>query len=674
MIPQECIDSDSAAQKLYASLYDLLGPEYKVIQHLSLPEKMSGSLFWIHNKQQSLFIYLSHADKADFSVDTSDKESIKNLLRGNETRWLLKLQESLLPAAFKAYKTRLAPILFIHSEISQTSLKLGIKSLGLYLLGKEVLENNTLDDLINKLLGQPCSDAINNYIRYRFSPETHLISTSKATLSTLKDVMLDENQEIAAKADIVLSKEKRRFKNLNLTGLNGGSSSGKTQALLSRAKLLRKLHPDKSILILSINEVSKNQLKASYKDFASEDNKTEILSFNQWCKEQLKLSTKLVYEEEVNQIIESLIIPRLKENGISLSTFLHELDFIHGRCIFYEKEYLKAVQRSQPYHLNKEHYPHIWKAVLTLKSELQLRDWKLWSELPQLLWDSLQNDPFKKSYDHILIDDAHNFSPISFDLMKVVMTPKTGQLFITQDPNQGLINPIQLWKDTGLDLRNHATRLNNHYNINPCILNAASSFYLKRLPEDTDKHLLKNPDEISKHPIPELLHFHSKNDERNRLLNEIKEHIQRQTRLDEILIITQNDEASKELETLIGETLKCNIEILNRHQFQTQQTTNKLKICNIMQAQGLTAPYVFIFGIQDLFENELATETGANEHQALVQENTRKLSMAMTRARKELTLFMTSEAIPDAFISNAIKTPTINSSYNAEVHDLKQLG
>jgi len=35
---------------------------------------------------------------------------------------------------------------------------------------------------------------------------------------------------------------------------------------------------------------------------------------------------------------------------------------------------------------------------------------------------------------------------------------------------------------------------------------------------------------------------------------------------------------------------------------------------------------------------------------------------------------MTSEAIPDAFISNAIKTPTINSSYNAEVHDLKQLG
>lgn len=672
MIPQDCVHSAQGSQTLHQTLYEQLGPGYTVIQHLTLPKKLNGSLLWIQYQQQSLFLYLSNSKDRNFSFNKA-KNNLKDLVKNSEIVQLLKLQQKLLPKQLKAHKAQLTPFLVLFTNISKNKLNIGIKSLGLYLYGRESLEDGNLAELIYKNLGKPNTAIIHHHIRHIFSPETRLTYNKPLELSELSHCLLDDEQEAAIKSDIFLPKEKRRINNYNLTGINGGTTCGKSEALITRTKLIREIHPENNLLILTINKASTHALKERYSNIAPDDTKTKVLYFNQWCNEQLKMPNNLVYVSEINEIIESLISPRLKKNGISLATFFHELDFIHGRTIFYENEYLKAIQTSQPYHLNKEHYPHIWKSVLTLKSELSIRGWTLWSELPQLLWDSIQKDPFsRESFDHILMDDAHYFPPIAFELIKTMLKPTTGQLFITQDPNQGIINPCMFWQDTGLDLRDHCIRLNHHYKINPTIINAANAFSLNRLPDETDKDIIRDIPQAEENPIPELLHFHSLRDEENRLLNELKKHIQNNTILQDILVITPNDETSRELANLIESTLKITVERLDEHHSHNFHQRNGIGICHFMQAQGLVVPFVFIFGLEQLFESEKNLNTGTNEYQALLIENTRKLSMAMTRANKELTLFMLSENIPEDFISPHINIPTVNTTTNAEVHYLRK--
>lgn len=667
LIPKYCIDTNPASLRLHKVLYDQLGPNYRVIQHLDSPVELPGSLLWIQHDKQSLFLYLSQFTQDELSLQKDNKDSVKDLLKSPEVAQLLKLQGKLLPKQLHSHKVQLAPFLVIFSNLDNGSINVGLKTHGLFLVGKDYLENNNLGSLIYKLLGKHYSRAIHSYIRHIFCPETLTTTHNSIELSHLSNHLLNNDQETAMKADIVLPREKRRVKNCNLTGINGGACSGKTETLVRRAKLLRNFYLEPNILLLTINKLSQKSLKDSYLKISPDDKKTDIFSFYQWCQEKLKAQKQPVFVDDVLNIIEAKICPKLARKEIDLPTFLHELDYIHGRVIFYEKDYIKVPQTDQPYILSKEQYSHIWRAVLLLKNELALSNLILWSELPQLLWDSLQKNPFSHNYDHILVDDSHFFPPIAFELFKKVLKPNTGQLFVTQDPNQGLINPCVLWKDTGLDLRGHSTRLNSYHKVNPYILNATNAFYLNRLPEQTDKHILQDLPLSKNKPIPELLHFHSVRDEENRLINEIKNHVKIGQQLNEILIITMNHKRTQQLAELLKKTLNVSIDLLSENKFQPYQQRKGIGICSIVQAQGSQAQHVYIFGVQQLFDMESNVDLSTRENQVLWRENTQKLSYAMSRARKKLTLFMTMDTIPEFFISPHLKIPTANTAKKADI-------
>lgn len=672
LIPNNCVGSHPATLQLHKALYELLGPDFKVVQHLVPQKELPGSLFWIEKNRQSLFIYQSHCTPDEFAFKKNNQEGAKALLANPHIDKLLKFQNILLPKQLQAHKAELAPLLMIFSNINNEHVNIGIKSSNLYLLGKEYLRGQELGKIVHKLLGKQYSQNIHNYMRHIFSPETLISKQNNLQIPSLANLLLNHDQELAMKLDISLPPEKRRVKNFNLAGINGGASSGKSETLIKRVKLLRDLEPETNLLLLTINKYSQKNLKDSYSKISPKDKNTEILNFYQWCQEKLKtVPRKLVYIDDVIDLIENKIGPQLKKNDISIATFLHELDYIHGRVIFYEKDYVKTPQISQPYSLSREQYSQVWKAALSLKGALISEDLMLWSELPQRLWDSLQKKPFIQDYDHILVDDSHFFPPIAFELFKKMLKPNSGQLFITQDPNQGLINPCILWKDTGLDLRGESVRLNSFYDINPYILNATNAFYLNRLPEQTDKHILQNLPISKDKPIPELLHFNTIRDEENRLINEIKNYIKIGQKLEDILIITMNRETSKRLNHLVKKTLDITLDQLDENEFQYFQERKRIGICNIMQTQGLKAQYVFIFGIAQLLDQEKNTSLDTNESQILWRENTQKLSNAMSRARKKLTLFLTAEKIPDSFLSPHIKTPTADSSFKAQVSYLQ---
>lgn len=670
MVPEECIDTNKVAKALHQNMYNQLGPQYRVVQHIKLMDTnaaFSGSLFWVQFKQQSLFIYLhdAPADYFDGSKDNDDEnnqEAIKNkLLNDDDFIALTKFQSRLLPKQLQKYSAHLTPILIIFGNVENEKLNQGIKSLGIYLFGKEkVSSNSNLNELIYQYMGKSLSSSIHHHVRCVFNPELAIYSHQ------IDKCLLDNEQEMAMKVDLLLSKQRRRDKHLNLRGVNGGTNSGKSEIILQRAKIINQNNDGQRVLILTPNNISQMSLNRRYYNLLPTDKGTEILSLTQWCSSLLKNTKTLVANDEISALVNNIANHRLKENDISISVFLQETNFILGRDIFYEKDYIKTKRNSQTYNLSEDQYKNIWQTLLTIKSQLEVNNSLLSAELPQLLWDSIQSTNIDNQYDHILIDDAQLFPPIAFKLIRKAIKPKTGQLFITQDPNQHFSNACNLWKDTGLDLRGHSIRLMHSYQINPYILNAASSFYLHRLPDGLDKTIHRNLPDVSENPKPQLLHFHSVIDEENRLLDKIKNLILNGTKAKDILLISINDKTTAHYNKRISETLGIFVETLKGD----TQTREGLGICNLLHANGQIASHVFIVGLQSLYDAENKIKDNSSKYEALVIENTHKVTMAMTTAKKELTLFITADKIPRDFISPHIDTPTTNTESYAEVVSL----
>ncbi len=481
---------------------------------------------------------------------------------------------------------------------------------------------------------------------------------------------MDNEQEIAIKTGMLEPINESRFKHLNLRSVHGETNSGKTETILHRAKLINQsgyFENNQRVLILTPDQASKISLNKRYYSLHPTDKKTEILSLTEWCAKLLKPKEEIIDEENIFGLIHTTSSKHLSKNKISIATFFQELNFILGRAFFHQNDYLNAERSEQNCNLTKKQLKHIWKTLQSVKSEVALSNNVLAAELPQQLLKSLSStSPFKEHYDHVLMDDAHLFPPIAFELMKKVIKPKVGQLFISQNPNQRLINTCNLWKETSLDLRGNCTSLIHNYQINPYILNAASSFYLHRLPETHDRAIHRNLPDVSHSPMPQLLHFHSVKDEKNRLVDKIKKLIHNNIKPKDILLITTQSESIHYYEKLFTETLEIPVEAANGG----NKYRKGLGICSLSHAHGQVASHVFIVGLQHIYNAESNIRKNHGQHKSLVAENTHKLTMAMTCAKKDLTLFITSEVIPADFISPHIDIPTMNSENYAEVRSL----
>jgi len=205
---------------------------------------------------------------------------------------------------------------------------------------------------------------------------------------------------------------------------------------------------------------------------------------------------------------------------------------------------------------------------------------------------------------------------------------------------------------------------------NPLILDAANAYLRKRLHSQITPISNNEKSKDSKFSPPKLLHFYRQKDEENRLLSEVKNLVHNNINPSDILIVTTSVTLKKSLVTLIETTLVVSCEALTTN--NSHRHANTIGICTLgfLQNHMLTAPHVFITGLNLLDASETQFHNEPEKEQQLVIKNTRQLAMAMTRAKKELTLFTTADEIPTAFISQHFHTPTNDSETKAEVRYL----
>lgn len=683
MIPEYAVHASETTKKTHQKLSQMLGNGYKVVQYLNVespfynqdtnnnkihPSKKtaSGSLFWIKKGSQSLFIYISNTATDKITIDKNQQDTVRQALSNSaEIKAILQLQQSLLPKGLHAHKAKLIPILMFFPESNNNKIKIGIKSHGLYLQGKESLESAPLLKLLRTHMGMGLSHSVLNHMRRVFSPELILQQQNQP--------LLDDDQEIALKSELHLPIDARRSENYNLRVLNGVAGSGKTQVLIRRAQLIRTLFPTQKVLILCNNQAIKHSIALQYEALnrkQQRDRKITIAPFLDWCRQRLDISRDIVYEKDVPDILERVIKRHAKENNeasdneLTESTLLREIGFVKDRLIFTESDYLDIKRPEQQDNtLDENQKKNLWRAVMAFNHELTAKNKILWRDIPRLLLESTETGKLLEHYDHILVDEGQYFAPIHYTLIKKSLKPHGGQLFITFDENQGFLDNRIHIKETGLNLRGHSTRLLQSYRLNPFIMRAAHALHLNRLPEESDDIFSNsgsiNPDKTITYRHPELLHFQSDKDEETRLIKEIHNLNKAGITAKDILIITSDSSNAHLLASAIRQNLKLSVDLPTL----SNNNPDALQVCPLDFATGLERPYVFIIGIHHLFSDDLLSENKkTNESHARLIENTRKLYMGMTRASQKLTLMMVCDDIPEALITSHIKIPTVTHS------------
>lgn len=529
---------------------------------------------------------------------------------------------------------------------------------------KEDLTPEALVAWLDARLGPPLNAAQTDALRRAFTPEvvvpaqltvrrpgtegTARSAVERATGAALTDYLLSYSQEHVLKHDLDLSDEAEAASdNLRLQLVNGVAGSGKSLILLYRARLLRQFFPRKRLLVLTHNRPLIHDLRRRYALLSGGDTGVEWRTFHGWCTKYWPASEpqpQRIRLSERHALIDRVWRQHLADTAFSPELLRSEIDWLKDRLITTRQGYLEADRSGRGVALREGMRGRLYDAIHAYQEELQRRGLIDFGDVPRRLWRALLQQPAAfPRYDVVLIDEAQFFAPIWFEIVKRVLEPRHGQLFMVADPTQGFLKRRQSWLASGLNVRGHTQRLEKCYRTTREILAFATRFYQQRLPGDDEAHVSANLELAPGGLAPEVVALRSEQDELARVVNEVRALVAGGAQLDHILVIHADWQgAQRALERLQAEFGAARV----AHP-KAGAAPDRIRVCQLDSATGLESPIVFLLGAHRLLEAEGSLRIAEEERAERVRDTTRRLYMAMTRAGQRLVLTYVGE--PPAF-------------------------
>jgi superfamily I DNA/RNA helicase len=194
----------------------------------------------------------------------------------------------------------------------------------------------------------------------------------------------------------------------------------------------------------------------------------------------------------------------------------------------------------------------------------------------------------------------------------------------------------------GLEVRGRSHVLRRSYRTTRAILAMALAFYRQRLPGEDPDVLSPDLDGMRRGRTPILLNLEAPQDERLRVVREITQAVERGLPLRHILILHASGEGAQAL-----------MEALNKQLGEGSARDPKyelpgdfIRVTTLNAGTGLESPVVFVTGLHTLLEREDSLRLSEEDRVELVEQNTRKLYMAFTRAGQRLVLTCAGDITP----------------------------
>lgn len=513
-------------------------------------------------------------------------------------------------------------------------------------LAQETLGPEGLSQFPSCFNRSPLDDSWLQTLRASFTPEVVVPSDLTARLPSRQPLqagctpfLLDYDQEAALKSDLDLPVEAENLAgDFRLNLLNGVAGSGKTLLLLYRLRLLYSFFPDKRYLVLTHNRPLIRDMQARYYRLTGNLPKAiEWCTFYSWCHNHwLKTPAwkQPLGETQRKRLIRSVWEEVLAETNISSDMLRSEIDWAKDQLNFSREAYMSADRRGRGFRIinRGQVMDAIWRYQQRLMDTGKLD----WGDIPRIMLGYLEQNLIEQAqYDVILADEVQFFAPIWFEIIRRLLKPGVGHLFLAADPTQGFLRRGASWKSLGLEVRGRSHHLRQSYRTTFEILNFATIFYRTRIPADDEQDILTpNLFDMPNGVLPLLIPLSNPQDEIARLANEITALAREGVPLSDMLVLHANWQGARDMINALRRRLGANAAWDPKQQYPG----NYVRITTMNAGTGLEAPIVFLAGLHKLFEQEQSLRLSDEEREELIRENTRKIYMAATRAGQRLVI------------------------------------
>ena len=560
-----------------------------------------------------------------------------------------------LPSSLAAFVPQI--VVFPKLEEGDMELLASIRETSKLWLNRDELQGTEFVGRIGGLLRRSSADEVVT-VRVAFSPESKLprqfcpsASLPLGSVSTDVDgLLLDYDQEYAAKANLQSNLETEALsRDFSLNLLNGVAGSGKSLIILCRAKLLEKLFPKKSILVLTHNQPLICEMRRRYQNLDGQGRcggNVKFLTFYQWCRMLWPKSLEWknpISERARLRVIAEVCVRRKMPQTMSIPTIADEVRWCKDRLIFSVEDYLKADRSGRGYALNEQMRRMIYQIMEEYQGELAKLGRIDWEDIPRELHKQFETNalPYPQ-YDSILIDEAQFFAPLWFDIIRKSIKANSGSLFIVADPTQGFLKRGNSWLSLGLSVRGRAKKLTRSYRTTRQIMLYAISFYQARVGRGEEEVAEPDLSAMPEGKAPQIAIVRSLQDEVTRTINEVSELINRSISPSQILIIHPDWKVVRN----IVQRLRSKFGTAIADEAKQSSGGNAIVVCSLYSVTGLERPIVFLLGSASLIEKEGNPELNPAELKELTINNTRCLYMAMTRAGQRLFMTYVGELPP----------------------------
>jgi hypothetical protein len=513
--------------------------------------------------------------------------------------------------------------------------------------GREILQDGAEEYWQQFFALPPLDERTLERLRHAFTPE--VIVPEDLTVRQMPEhilkagltgYLLDYDQEAILKNDLNLPTEaEEAVGDFRLNILNGVAGSGKTIILLYRLRLLNDLFPNKEFLIVTHNRPLIQDMEARFYRLTQRlPENIHWHTFYSWCHQHwlpdVPWSNPLSQKER-NELNFEVWRQVLKDSRITATQLEGEINWFKDQLPMSRADYLATERRGRGFALAQSGRERMYTAIQEYQKRLEASRQCDWGDVPLKIWLALQDGSLQPPvYDAVMVDEAQFFAPLWMDILRRLVKPRVGHLFIAADPTQGFLKRGESWRSLGLEARGRSHVLRQPYRSTQQILAFANLFFRSRLEENETSLLAVDLMNMPTGVVPELVPLAHAQDEIARVANEAVEFVRRGFPHQHLLILHANWKGANAIMHAINRKLGRDAAMDPKDTYPG----NYIRVTTINAGTGLESPVVFLAGLREFFEAEQSARLSDEEREALVEENTRKVYMAMTRAGQRLVV------------------------------------
>lgn len=190
-----------------------------------------------------------------------------------------------------------------------------------------------------------------------------------------------------------------------------------------------------------------------------------------------------------------------------------------------DEGYIGASRRGVRGRMDRPARIAFWPVVERYKERCVQSKERDWAWLTRLTIDSIESRADFEPYAHVVIDEAQDFSPIEWRLIRCLVKPGANDIYLTGDAHQRIYGHKVVLSRYGIDTRGRSTTLKLNYRTTREIRNWAKALYEGRPVDDLDDNVasLRGYASLLSGPPPAILPFPSEEAEGRALVELVKE-------------------------------------------------------------------------------------------------------------------------------------------------------